>query len=193
MSQKAHQLEFSSILFDTLFGLIIFFNLENFLQIKEPLHFFFYLLSVFIVVHWWLMFKSTDDNYGIEASFSVVDLLMGIGYIVSLAYFVNFASEFLLVKAVFALVVLFVLELTWSLAWQYIGKWHTKNKNAIKKMEWELNVTIITDVVVLVLLAILWLVGSLISAPVFVGIFLAIYALYVYLTFHYKMISFQIF
>ena len=40
------QIEFSSVLFDTLFGLILFFSLDSFLEIKGIAPFIFYLFKM---------------------------------------------------------------------------------------------------------------------------------------------------
>ncbi len=76
------QFSFSSLLFDTLFGLIVFFGLDSFLEIKEPIAFAFYIFSNIILIHWWLLFKSVDDTFGKEVENSVTDLLFGLVYVI---------------------------------------------------------------------------------------------------------------
>jgi len=72
------QIGFSSVLFDTLFGLILFFSLDSFLVIKGAASFIFYLFSTIIIIHWWLVFKSADDAFEEEVTDSAVDLIFGI-------------------------------------------------------------------------------------------------------------------
>ena len=66
--KKGQQIEFSSVLFDTLFGLVLFFSIDSFLDIKDPLHFVFYLFSIIILVHRRLFFKAADDAFDEEVT-----------------------------------------------------------------------------------------------------------------------------
>ena len=194
MSKSNNQLEFSPILFDTLFGLIIFFNIDTFLELRDPYHIIFYLLGVVVVIHWWLMFKSTDDYFGTEVTKSALDIFFGILYMVCLVYFVHFAKEFEYIKSLIALISLFTLDLIWALIWQYIGQWQTKNKEVIAVMEHDLNKTIKgSSLALLSLLSLLLLSWFVLSAQVFVIIFGILYIAYIFLTFRQKIIDFRVF
>ncbi|MEI8253484.1 MAG: hypothetical protein WCG25_07260 [bacterium] len=65
---KGQQIEFSSVLFDTLFGLILFFSIDSFLEIHNPLHFVLYLFTLIILIHRRLIFKSCDDAFDKEVT-----------------------------------------------------------------------------------------------------------------------------
>ena len=43
--KAVQQIEFSSVFFDTLFGLVLYFSLDSFLDITDPVHFIFYIFS----------------------------------------------------------------------------------------------------------------------------------------------------
>ncbi|HRY91580.1 MAG TPA: hypothetical protein P5229_04545 [Candidatus Gracilibacteria bacterium] len=73
--KAVQQIEFASVFFDTLFGLVLYFSLDSFLDITDPVHFIFYIFSAIILVHWWLIFKSCDDMFDKEVTDSALDLI----------------------------------------------------------------------------------------------------------------------
>src|SRR3989338_5792213 len=112
-----NQFEFSELLFDTLFGLVLFFSIDSFLDIVNPIHFIFYISSLIIVIHWWLGVKSADDIFGEEVSHSSLDLILGIIYIIFLEYIVLMSKTFNYSKATLFIILLFGVELIWAIIW----------------------------------------------------------------------------
>ncbi len=194
MPQHQHeQIEFSSVLFDTLFGLIIFFSLDSFLEIREPFHFVFYLFTAIIVVHWWLIFKSADDMFDEEVYNSSADLVLGILYIIILEYVILLSKEFNYYAVIWFLVALLTLDIVWAAIWRYLGEWDTKDRNKQKTMERELDSLIKIDVFALVLFIPVGLVANTLTPASFVSVFIIAYLIYIFLTFKYKIIDLKIF
>ena len=187
------QIGFSTILFDSLFGLILFFSLDSFLDIKGFYQFIFYLFSAIIVIHWWLVFKSADDAFREEVDDSAIDLVFGIVYIIFLEFIVLMSRDFNLVKATYYLLALLALDLVWALAWRYLGQWHTTDTKKIKKMEIELNYNIGINIIAIILFALLIIVNSIISIPFYLTLFIVLYIIYIILTFRTKIIDLKIF
>lgn len=190
---KASQYNFSSLLFDTLFGLVLFFNLDFFLEMKNPWHFGFYLISFFILIHWWLLFRAADDTFGAEVENSLVDLLFGLGDLILITYVILLSRNFEYQQATYFLIALFALDLSWALIWRLVGKWSTPDQSKIQAMERELNYTIIFDIISIILL-----IGLIISAPWLVAawyvyLFAAIYIIFTFLTFQFKIIDLRSF
>ena len=189
----AEQIAFSSLLFDSLFGLVLFFSMDSFLDIKDPAHFIFYLFSTIILVHWWLIFKSVDDIHGKEVNNSLIDLVLGIGYVIFLEYVVLYAKEFDYLMATKFLLAVFLLDLIWALLWRYVGKWYARNKTHIGEMESELDIDIRLSLLMVVLLGVtLWL-GQYLNAWQFVVVFVVEYLFYMFLTFKYQIIDIDLF
>lgn len=193
MKTRVNQLEFSSVFFDTIFGLIIFFNIDSFLLIKDPIHFIFYLFGVIIVAHWWLMFKSVDDYFGEEATRSALDLVFGIIYLIFLAYMVSFAESFNYQLATLSLLFLFGIDLIWALVWQYVGHWRTRDESKIRVMEQDLAKTIKINLWTMEIFVVLLGLSVFLNSVLFVILFGVAYATYIYLTFRYKVVDFDVF
>lgn len=195
MEQKdtMQKIEFSPLFFDTLFGLVIFFSLDSFFDIKDISHFIFYLFSTIIVVHWWLMFKSSDDSFGEEVTDSAADLVFGIIYVILLEYVVLFAKDFNYQMSTYYLFALLVLDLIWVTAWKYIGDWHTRDKKKISSMQKELDSNIRVTLFSIVLF-IIFIIFGINKAPVIsVTWFILSYLTFIFLTFKYKIINIRIF
>lgn len=193
MAKKLQQIDFSSVLFDTLFGLILFFAMDSFLDIHQPAYFLFYLWAMIITIHWWLMFKSADDAFNTEVTDSAVDLLVGIIEVVLIEYIILSAATFNLAAAVAFVVAVFAVDLLWALAWRYVGKWETVDHDRIHTMEQELQSTILVDTLGLVGFAILWSILPLLSVSWFVGLFIAFYAVLMVMSFRRRIIDLHIF
>ena len=125
LSSKIHQIDFSSVLFDTLFGLVLYFSLDSFLEIQNPIHFVFYLFSIVILIHWWLMFKSVDDMFDNEVTDSGMDIIIGIIELVLLDYLVLTSRSFDYMRTGWFLVALLLVDLLWTMIWRYVGTWRT--------------------------------------------------------------------
>ncbi len=187
------QIEFSTVLFDTLFGLILFFCLDSFLDIKGVLPFVFYLFSIIVLVHWWLIFKSADDAFSDEVTDSAVDLLFGIVYIVLIEYIILNAKLFATMTATWFLISLLILDLAWALVWRYVGKWHTTKKEKIKSMEKELDQNILVDSALIAIFIFLAIMAQFLSPAAYVIGFIIFYLLYIVVTFKTKIIDLRIF
>ncbi len=187
------QIEFSTVLFDTLFGLILFFCLDSFLEIKGIIPFIFYLFSIIILVHWWLIFKSADDAFNEEVTDSAVDLFFGIIYIILIEYIILNAKSFAVTSATGFLIGLFVLDLVWALVWRYIGRWNTKDSDKIKRMEKELNHNIIVNSVMILIFAFLLAMAQFLTPNLYIIVFIILYIVYISATFETKIIDLRIF
>jgi len=191
--KHSEQIGFSSILFDTLFGLILFFNLDSFLEITGTYNLILYFFTIFIIIHWWLEFKSVDDLFGEEVSDSLVDLLFGIIYLMLLEFIILFSKMFDHINVTLCLISLFVVDLIWASIWRYVGNWTTKDIKRIKMMERELNNNIKINITIIILNSLLVAVIPFITPANFVIIFIINYLFYVFLTFRYKIIDIEIF
>ena len=191
--KRGQQIQFSTVLFDTLFGLILFFSLDSFMEIKDPVHFIFYLFSIIILVHRWISYKACDDAFDEEVTDSGLDLIIGIVQLVLIEYVVLCARWADYVTTGWFLIALIVLDLIWTLVWRYVGKWHTRDKNKIKAMENELNNNLKIDIVAFVVFLWLLLLSPLLSPLVFVIGFIWLYIIYIILSFRYKIIDLDIF
>jgi hypothetical protein len=189
----ANQIDFSVVLFDTLFGLILFFSIDSLLDIKEPLKFIFYVFTMIVLIHWWLIFKSADDCFGEEVTQSAADLTFGIIYLILIDYVVVLSKTFDYSKATLFLITLFFVDLIWAFIWLYVGEWKTKDKNNIKAMERELSNNIKIDSIIIVLFLALILLSTALSPLQFVISFIIMYSLYIIMTFYYKIIDIRIF
>jgi hypothetical protein len=187
------QKEFSSILFDTLFGLILFFGLDSFLDIRGVSPFIFYLFSTIILIHWWLIFKSADDAFDEEVTDSAVDLAFGIVYIVLIEYIVLNAKLFSMTTATGYLLILLSVDLIWALAWRYIGKWNTTDKKKIQRMEKELDHNIQINLAAIAVFSLLIILEQSLSPALFITGFIILYIVYIIATFKTKIIDLKIF
>ncbi len=192
-ANDVNQIEFSSLLFDTLFGLILFFNIDLFLDIDDRVHFVFYLFSCVVLVHWWLTFKSADDAFGDEVTDSAADLVFGIIYLIFIDYFILLARKPDYVKATWFLVALLAIDLLWALVWRFVGRWQTRKKEKIVAMERVLGHQILIDVSTIILFCFLLLTAGSLAPVWFVAWFIAVYSIYLVFTFKAKIIDIRIF
>ncbi len=119
---RNEQIAFSNILFDSLFGLVLFFSIDSILDIENPASLFFYLFTIIILAHWWLMFKSCDDAYNEEVTDSALDLIIGVIQVIFIEFIVlaSRSSDYLL--AIKFLIALLLVDLLWAIIWLYVGK-----------------------------------------------------------------------
>ena len=190
---RNEQIAFSSILFDSLFGLVLYFSIDSILEIKNGTFLFFYLFSIIILVHWWLMFKSCDDAYNEEVTDSALDLIIGIVQVIFIEFIVlaSRASDYLL-AARFILALLFI-DLLWATIWLYVGKWRTKDDSKIQSMEKELKNNIKIDLIALVAFVVFMLIFQTLIPLAFIIIFVLLYIAYIILSFVYKIIDIDFF
>lgn len=191
--KRGQQIEFSSVLFDTLFGLILFFSIDSFLEIHNPIHFIFYLFSIIILVHRRISFKAADDAFDEEVTDSGLDLIIGIIQLVLIEYVVLSARSAEYVTTGWFIIVLLALDLIWTMVWRYVGKWHTSDRQKIKNMENELNNNLKIDSIALVVFLCFILLSPFLSSLVFVLGFIILYIGYIILSFRYKIIDIDIF
>lgn len=187
------QKEFSTVLFDSLFGLILFFCLDSFLEIKGVLPFIFYLFSVVILVHWWLIFKSADDAFDEEVTDSAIDLAFGIIYIILIEYIILNAKIFAVTTSTWFLISLLTVDLIWALIWRYVGKWQTKNKTKIKSMENELDNNIWISSLMIFIFSFLVIISQFLPVSLYILGFIFLYLIYIVITFKKKIIDLRIF
>lgn len=187
------QINFSSILFDTLFGLILFFCLDSFLEIKGVLPFVFYIFSIVILVHWWLNFKSADDAFEEEVTNSAVDLVFGIIYVILIEYIILNAKLFAVTTATWFLISLLAMDLIWALIWRYAGRWNTIDKEKIKRMEKELDHCILVNSAAIAVFIFLVTTAQFLPLPFYVASFIILYIIYIVATFKTKIIDLKIF
>lgn len=194
--EERQRVEFSSLLFDTYFGLLLYFTIEKFLIIGDPLHFAFYLWSTVFLIHWWLLFKSADDAFGREVSDSTADLLFGIVYVVFIQLAILFAAEFDYIKSALFVILLLAVDLAWALIWRYAGPWETtRDRGRIAFMEHELDANIATNAVMIPLFSALLGINHFnpLTPLLFVVIFVFLYALYIMLTYRHKILNLDLF
>lgn len=191
--KETSQIEFSSLLFDTLFGLVLFFNIDLFLDIKNPWHLALYFASFFVLVHWWLIFRSADDAFEEEVTDSAADLIFGIIYLIFIDYIILLSRAFDYRGATIFLAALLSIDLVWALIWRYVGEWQSKDPEKIKMMEKELDHTIRIDSVALLCFVPLVAITNFLSAAAFVTIYILVYLLYIIMTFKTKIIDIKIF
>ncbi len=188
-----NQVSFASILFDTLFGLIIYFNIDSFLEIKDPVQMVFYIASLVLTVHWWMLLKSAADIYDNEVSNSAINIVFGIVEIVLIEHIALMAKNAEYLNATIILVVLLAVDLVWCLAWRFLGKWSVRDGKKIKIMEKELNYSIYIDVLVLSLFGALAIFGPYFSPAWFVGLFSGFLLFGIFLAYRYKVIDLKFF
>lgn len=193
MPKILNQLEFSTIFFDTLFGLVLFFSLDSLLEITDKLQFFFYVFSAIILIHWWLIFKSADDTFKTEVTDSALDIIFGIVDIILIEYVILSAKVANYQNALYFLIALFLMDLVWNFIWRYVGHWQTEDHELIKKMENELELTIKVNILITVPLILLAFLSLVFSQNLFIVLLTLIYAIFIFLTFRYKIIDINIF
>ena len=187
-----HQIEFPTILYETIFGLIIYFNLDSFAQIKNSLHFIFFFTSFILVIHWWLMFEAAADQFGEETRSSALNLSLNIVYLTLINYIVQFAAVFDYYKANIFLFLLLIGDILWALIWKYVKPWKTTDPLRIKEMKLELIKIIKSDLTLVIPVIALLVVKNIISPISFVLIFAISYFLYIFITFKWKIIDLRL-
>ena len=187
-----HQIEFPTILYETIFGLIIYFNLDSFAQIKNSLHFIFFFTSFILVIHWWLMFEAAADQFGEETRSSAFNLSLNIVYLTLINYIVQFAAVFDYYKANIFLLLLLIGDILWALIWKHVKPWKTTDSLRIKEMKLELIKIIKSDLILVIPVIALLVVGNIISPISFVLIFAISYFLYIFITFKWKIIDLRL-
>ena len=187
-----HQIEFPTILYETIFGLIIYFNLDSFAQIKNSLHFIFFFTSFILVIHWWLMFEAAADQFGEETRSSALNLSLNIVYLTLINYIVQFAAVFDYYKANIFLLLLLIGDILWALIWKHVKPWKTTDSLRIKEMKLELIKIIKSDLILVIPVIALLVVGNIISPISFVLIFAISYFLYIFITFKWKIIDLRL-
>lgn len=188
-----NQTNFSSLLFDTLFGLIIYFNIDSFLLIKEPVHMVFYVTSLILTVYWWILMKSAADVYDKEISHSTVDIVFGITQIIIVEHIALMSKNFDTKNATLLLILLIAIDLIWCLSWRFIGNWANRGKKKIVLMEKELNSSIGIDMLALLMFIPLAIFHDALTPAWYVGLFIAFLSLDITLAYRYKIIDLKLF
>jgi hypothetical protein len=191
--KRSEQIGFSSILFDTLFGLVLYFSIDSILDIKGFTNLFFYLFSIIIVVHCWLLFKSCDDAYEDEVTDSGLDILIGIIELVLIEFIVLSSRVSDYISATIYLIILLCSSLVWAYVWLRIGKWRTTDQAKINQMEKELKNTIKMDLIAISAFIIYAFLFPFLSPLCFVIGFVLLYIGYIILSFKYNIIDIDIF
>lgn len=187
-----HQIEFPNILYETIFGLIIYFNFDSFTRITNFSHFLFFFTSFILVIHWWLMFEAAADQFGEETRGSALNLSLNILYLTLIDYIVKFSAEFDYYKTNIFLFLLLVLDIAWALIWKYIKPWRTKDISKINEMNLELIKIIKSDLMLIIPIIGLLIFRNIISPLVFISVFIIAYFFYILITFKWKIIDLRI-
>jgi len=187
------QIEFSSVLFDTLFGLILFFSIDSFLDIKDPLHFIFYLFSLIVLIHRRLIFKSCDDAFDKEVTDSGLDIIIGIIELILIEYVVLMARGFDTVSTAYFLLALLGVDLIWTIIWLYVGKRRHEDKERIKSMERELQNNLKLVIAGIIMFTILIAFAQFLSPLLFIIGFIVLYSVFIVLSFRNKIVDIKIF
>jgi hypothetical protein len=192
---RAYQKSFDTVLFDTLFGLILFFNIDLFIDIKDTYHLIWYLFSFFVVIHWWLEFKSADDAFGSEVDNSFVDIIFGIIYIIFIDYAILLARNYDYIGSSFFILAVIFMDFLWALVWKCFGKWSTKNKVRIKSMEDELTHTLWADSIGIFSIVLLFCLNVILvlSSVQFMIAMMVFYIIFVVLTFRLHIIDLKLY
>ena len=188
-----HQAEFSPVLFDVLFGLLIFLGIGNFTAISGGTHWAFYLASLGVVVHWWMKYKAAEDAFGVEVSNSSLDLLTGLAEIALLQMALLSAARADYVAAVMYFALPLVVESVWALVWRFFGKWRGSSHQRVRYMEQELECTVFLNLGAAALLGTLIAFSPLLADADLALCFVWAYAIYVALTHRYEIIDVKLF
>ncbi len=190
---RENQFNFSSLLFDTLIGLVLFFGLEEFVHINNLVHLLLYFFITLIAVHWWLVFKSVDDCYDEEADNSATYILFGIFEVFIINYMFGSGKSYDYTFVTLFTIVLLLTNLGWAALWRYVGRWKTADTKRIAYMEAELDQTIKSDIYALVLFSTLLLFVPTLPAGFVVVLFVMYYCFYIFLTFKHKIVDIKLF
>jgi hypothetical protein len=180
-------------LFDVLFGLLLFQSIGWFFALKDAVHFSFFALSLLIIIHWWLKYKSEEEVYGLDVNNSSLDLLFGIAEIVMLEAAMLAATQADYLTSVFFFTLPFLSEAVWAFLWRIFGKWRRSSKQKVAFMERLLEKTLILDLAFAAIIGAVLTTTVSLTAGQFVAIFAAVYFLYIVMTFAFEMIGLKIF
>lgn len=183
------QSEFSPILFDMLFGLLLFLGIDSFFDIRGTAHFAFYLASTLVVLHWWLKYKAADDAYGLEVNNSALDLLFGISEIALLQMALLAAAQAEYAAAITYFAMPLLLESVWALLWRFFGKWKGSSAKRVRYVKQELDDTIFLNLGAAFVLGAVVVLSPLMTAPDVILSFILAYAVYVAMTYRYEIID----
>lgn len=188
-----HQTEFSPLLFDVLFGLLLFQSIGWFFSIQDATHFCFFAVSLLIVIHWWMKYKSEEEVYGLDTSNSSIDLLFGVVEVILLEAGLLAATKADYVTAAFFFLLPLMSEAIWAVLWRIFGKWKRSSMQKITFMKRLLERTLLLDLAFAAIIGGLLTSSVSMTAPMFVGIFAGIYGLYIVMTFVFEMVGLKIF
>ncbi len=184
--------EFSPILFDVLFGLLIFLGIASFFSLNGSQEFAFLALSLAIVVHWWLKDKSADDTYGHEVGNSALDLLFGLLEIVLLQCALLSAGQGQFVQAAFYFTLPLLTESVWALLWRFLGNWRRTTRERVRFMEQQLETTVFLNLGAAASLATLIVNADAFSRGGFLWVFAALSIVYAGLCSFWELVDVQL-
>lgn len=190
---QGHPVEFSPVLFDVLFGLLIFLGVGAFASLKDGTHLAFYLASLVVVLHWWLKYKAADAAYGHDVSNSTTDLLFGLTEIVLLQMAMLAAAQADYVTAIVFFALPLIVESVWALLWRFFGTWPRSSRQRVRYLEQELDYTIFLNLGAATLLGGLIAFAPALMPADLVLCFIWAYALYVILTQRLEIIDVKLF
>lgn len=185
--------EFGSLLHDTLYGLVIFFGLGAFIGIGDAVHLAFYVTALVIVVHWWLMFKTAEHSFSPGVRDTAVHVVVNIGYIGLLEIMVVYAQLYDYLSATAALLAVIMLDLVWVWAVEHARRWERGDRRGVAVMRRVMRDIMRTDIAVGIPLALLMTLSGVIGTGAYVTLFIFVYAVYVVLTFRYRIVDMRFF
>jgi hypothetical protein len=188
-STKVQQMEFPGVLFDVLFGFIMFLSIDSFLGIDSPLHFVFYLFSLIILIHWWLIFKSAGDISSEAFRVPGLPIIIRITELIIIEHAVLAAGSFDFILMVWFIVSLIFINLLWAVARRYAGECIGTNERKIKGSKKDLDGILVVNSVVLMLFSFLALFSQFAQVSTSAVIFIVFYCFFIALTFRYKIID----
>ncbi|MEK7546356.1 MAG: hypothetical protein AAB554_04780 [Patescibacteria group bacterium] len=183
------QSEFSPILFDVLFGLLIFLGIDSFLGLRDAAHVAFYLASMAVILHWWLKYKAADDAYGLEVNGSTLDLLFGICEIALLQMAMLSAAQADYATAIAYFAMPLVLESVWAVLWRFFGTWRHSSAKRARYLEQELDYTIFLNLGTAFALGVIIVLSPLMTVSDLILSFVLAYFIYIALTHRYEIID----
>ncbi|MFA5854418.1 MAG: hypothetical protein WC866_05040 [Patescibacteria group bacterium] len=181
--------EFSPLLFDVLFGLLVFLGVDALFGLKGPQAFLFVTTSIAIIVHWWLKYKSADETYGLEVGNSTLDLIFGLIEVVLLQCAIMAASRGQVVQAVFYFALPLLTEAVWALLWRFCGTWRRATRDRVQFMEQQLETTLFLNLSMAASIGALISNASQLSTAEFIGVFAILYAIYALLSSYWELVD----
>jgi hypothetical protein len=181
--------EFSPLLFDVLFGLLVFLGVDALFGLKGPQAFLFVVTSIAIIVHWWLKYKSADETYGLEVGNSTLDLIFGLIEVILLQCAIMAASRGQVVQAVFYFALPLLTEAVWALLWRFCGTWRRATRDRIQFMEQQLETTLFLNLGMAASIGALLSNANLLSTAEFIGAFASLYAIYALLSSYWELVD----